>query len=122
MKTQILKCTKCNTYTLKQSCPKCDAKCITSKPAKFSPEKEEKYSKYKKGVTIYRAKNEKVERKLQYADRVNQLEKNAGIITELVDLREKYNLNTKTIEECKKIIDSNKKFIDFDIENLLEKW
>lgn len=46
MKTQILKCTKCNTYTLKQSCPKCKAKCITSKPAKFSPE--DKFGVYRR--------------------------------------------------------------------------
>lgn len=34
----ILKCIKCNIYTLKKNCPKCKTETITIKPAKFSPE------------------------------------------------------------------------------------
>jgi len=36
--TQILKCKKCKTYTLKSSCPECNSKTIPPKPAKYSPE------------------------------------------------------------------------------------
>jgi len=35
---EILRCIKCNIYTLKENCPKCKEKTITVKPAKFSPE------------------------------------------------------------------------------------
>ncbi len=45
MAKSILICPKCHTYTLKDT--HCDTKTITVKPAKFSPEKEEKYSKYR---------------------------------------------------------------------------
>jgi len=38
-------CTKCRTFTLKKT--HCKTKTISIKPAKFSPEKEEKYSKYR---------------------------------------------------------------------------
>lgn len=38
MKVEILKCNKCNTYTLKQECPKCKEKTLSPKPAKFSLE------------------------------------------------------------------------------------
>ena len=43
---EILKCKKCNTYTLKKTCPKCKEKTITIKPAKFSIE--DKYGKYRR--------------------------------------------------------------------------
>ncbi len=44
MAKNILICPKCREYTLKeQHC----TKTITIKPAKFSPEKEKKYSKYR---------------------------------------------------------------------------
>jgi len=45
MKTEVLKCTKCNTYTLKELCPKCKIKTITPKPARFSIK--ENFSKYR---------------------------------------------------------------------------
>lgn len=45
MAKSILKCTKCSTYTIKAK--HCSLKTITIKPAKYSPEKEEKYSKYR---------------------------------------------------------------------------
>jgi len=48
---KISKCNKCNIYTLKPECPKCKAKTISIKPAKFSPE--DKYGKYRR-----KAKNE----------------------------------------------------------------
>jgi len=37
MTKEILKCMKCNLYTLKTSCSKCGEKTISTKPAKFSP-------------------------------------------------------------------------------------
>ena len=52
MKKEILKCAKCNTYTLKDKCPKDGIKTMTTKPAKFSIE--DRYGKwrreYKKNV------------------------------------------------------------------------
>jgi len=36
MKKEILKCTKCSTYTLKTSCPNCNSKTLSPKPAKYS--------------------------------------------------------------------------------------
>lgn len=38
MKTRILRCTSCGTYTLKESCPVCDSPTGPSAPARFSPE------------------------------------------------------------------------------------
>ncbi len=46
MTKEILKCQKCNSYTLKDHCPKCDGKTISPKPAKFSPE--DKFGKYRR--------------------------------------------------------------------------
>jgi H/ACA ribonucleoprotein complex subunit 3 len=43
--SEILKCSKCLEYTLKEKCSKCDSKCVTPKPAKWSPE--DKYAKYR---------------------------------------------------------------------------
>ena len=48
MKTQILRCTNCGTYTMNNLCPKCNSECITTKPAKFSLE--DKYGKYRRLV------------------------------------------------------------------------
>lgn len=45
MAKNILMCEKCKTYTLKQT--HCNTKTIQIKPAKFSPEKEERLSKYR---------------------------------------------------------------------------
>ncbi|MFH1972920.1 MAG: RNA-protein complex protein Nop10 [archaeon] len=46
MTSKILFCKKCQKYTLKDKCPNCGEKTITSKPAKFSPE--DKYGKYRR--------------------------------------------------------------------------
>lgn len=45
MAKSILICPRCKEYTLKNQ--HCKTKAITIKPAKFSPEKEKKYSKYR---------------------------------------------------------------------------
>ncbi|MBS3134248.1 ribosome biogenesis protein [Candidatus Woesearchaeota archaeon] len=37
MKTEILKCSKCNVYTLKKKCGSCASETISSKPGKWSP-------------------------------------------------------------------------------------
>ena len=57
MSTEILKCTKCGTYTTKEKCPECNAKTITPKPAKYSPE--DLYGKYRRIAK----KDEKKEKK-----------------------------------------------------------
>ena len=36
--SKLKKCKSCNSYTLKENCPKCKEKTFTIKPAKFSPE------------------------------------------------------------------------------------
>ncbi len=36
MNREILKCPKCNTYTLMESCPKCGEKTLSPKPARYS--------------------------------------------------------------------------------------
>lgn len=48
--TEILKCPKCNIYTLKDICDKCDTKTLSPKPAKFSIEDKQGYYRrlYKK--------------------------------------------------------------------------
>ncbi len=46
MKTEILRCVNCCEYTLKARCPRCDSKCLSTKPAKFSPE--DKYGYYRR--------------------------------------------------------------------------
>lgn len=38
MNREILKCSKCDTYTLKENCPKCGEKTLSPKPARFSPQ------------------------------------------------------------------------------------
>lgn len=43
---KILKCPKCNEYTLKEICKKCNVKTIEPKPPKFSPV--DKYGKYRR--------------------------------------------------------------------------
>lgn len=48
MKT-LYKCTNCGEYTLKHDvCPYCGGKTYTPHPARFSIEKEQKYSKYRR--------------------------------------------------------------------------
>ena len=46
MKTEILKCNKCDTYTIEPICKTCKVKTITTKPAKYSPE--DKYGHYRR--------------------------------------------------------------------------
>lgn len=46
MKVQILKCNKCNIYTLNNKCPNCSSITITNKPARFSLE--DKYGEYRR--------------------------------------------------------------------------
>ena len=45
MKLEILKCPKCNKYTLKKLCIDCKINTLSPKPAKFSLE--DKYLKYR---------------------------------------------------------------------------
>ncbi len=42
----ILFCKKCEEFTLKSNCPKCNAKTVSASPAKFSPE--DKYGAYRR--------------------------------------------------------------------------
>jgi rRNA maturation protein Nop10 len=42
------KCLKCNSYTLKTSCPKCKGEAVTPIPPKFSIQHAQKYSKYRR--------------------------------------------------------------------------
>ena len=46
MKKEILRCIKCNKYTLKKVCDICKSECITTKPAKFSLE--DKFGEYRR--------------------------------------------------------------------------
>jgi H/ACA ribonucleoprotein complex subunit 3 len=46
MLKKIYKCSKCNVYTLKQTCPECGGEVFDPRPAKFSPE--DKYGKYRR--------------------------------------------------------------------------
>ncbi len=45
MRFQLRRCTKCDTYTLKTSCPKCNQETKSAHPAKFSPD--DKYMRYR---------------------------------------------------------------------------
>ncbi len=44
----ILKCLKCDKYTLKESCSQCQEKTVTVQPAKYNPE--DKFGKYRRKV------------------------------------------------------------------------
>ncbi len=46
MSKKILYCKSCDVFTLKEKCPKCGAKTLSTQPAKFSPE--DKYGKYRR--------------------------------------------------------------------------
>jgi len=52
MTKEILRCPKCNIYTLKEKCPKNGEKTLTPKPAKFSPE--DKFGGYRR---LYKKKH-----------------------------------------------------------------
>ena len=45
MKFQIRKCQKCNLYTLKEKCKKCNEETNSVHPAKYSPD--DKYFRYR---------------------------------------------------------------------------
>ena len=58
MTKSIFKCSKCNEYTLNSEiCPVCGGKVVSPQPARFSLEKEKKYSKYRR-LLIKREKEE----------------------------------------------------------------
>ena len=52
--SEILKCPKCNSYTLKNECKTCKTKTLTPKPARYSPV--DPYGKYRR---IYKKEHEK---------------------------------------------------------------
>lgn len=43
---KLLKCIKCDEYTLRKICPRCSEKTTNPRPAKFSPE--DRYGKYRR--------------------------------------------------------------------------
>ncbi|MBU1158697.1 MAG: RNA-protein complex protein Nop10 [Candidatus Thermoplasmatota archaeon] len=51
MKTLLMKCPSCRSYTLRATCPKCGGTTFMSMPAKYSPE--DRYGEYRR-----RLKNE----------------------------------------------------------------
>jgi len=46
LRSRILKCTDCGSYTLKANCPKCGIPTVNTYPPRFSPE--DKYGKYRR--------------------------------------------------------------------------
>jgi len=46
MVNKIFKCPVCNTYTLKQQCPKCNKNTLTARPQKYSVL--DKYGEYRR--------------------------------------------------------------------------
>lgn len=56
MRTQLLKCIKCNRYTLQQTCLDCGVPTITPIPPRYSPQ--DKYGDYRR-----RAKKEALSKK-----------------------------------------------------------
>lgn len=44
----IMKCIRCEAYTLMDKCEKCGATTISPHPMKFSIEKEQRYGKYRR--------------------------------------------------------------------------
>lgn len=46
MTKEILRCSRCNIYTLKTICPNCNSKTLSPKPAKYSPE--DKFGVYRR--------------------------------------------------------------------------
>ena len=45
MKSLMLRCTQCRTYTLSEKCNKCGGKAVTVHPARYSPD--DKYARYR---------------------------------------------------------------------------
>jgi len=50
MKVEILKCEKCDIYTIERTCKNCGNNTVTNKPAKYSPE--DKYGHYRRLVKM----------------------------------------------------------------------
>ncbi|MFH0848312.1 MAG: RNA-protein complex protein Nop10 [archaeon] len=50
MKTQIRKCPKCETYTLKFVCSECGADTVSPHPPPFSPS--DKYARYRSQIVF----------------------------------------------------------------------
>lgn len=46
MSSKILKCPKCNKYTMKEKCDSCNVATISTHPAKYSPE--DNYGSYRR--------------------------------------------------------------------------
>lgn len=42
----ILKCEDCGIYTISETCPSCEKRTVSMKPAKYSPQ--DKYAKYRR--------------------------------------------------------------------------
>jgi rRNA maturation protein Nop10 len=58
MTKTIFRCTACFTYTLNEDkCPKCANKTVSPQPARFSLEKEKKYSVYRRRLLKQELKN-----------------------------------------------------------------
>ena len=55
----LKRCTKCQEYTLKEACPRCGAKAIPNRPAKFSPE--DSYGEYRRKLKRLDASEKKEE-------------------------------------------------------------
>ena len=53
---QFKKCTQCNSYTLKDTCPQCKAATTNPLPAKYSPE--DKYGSYRRTAKKNQRKEE----------------------------------------------------------------
>lgn len=52
----ILKCSSCESYTIKESCPKCGKKTVPSQPPKYSPE--DKYARYRREAKLEERRKE----------------------------------------------------------------
>ena len=55
MSEHILRCPKCERYTMKDTCPKCNEKTLTTIPAKYSPE--DPYGAYRREAKRETLKN-----------------------------------------------------------------
>jgi len=58
MTKSIFFCAKCKAYTLNdKTCPNCEGKVVSPQPARFSIEKEKKYSIYRRKLLKEEMKN-----------------------------------------------------------------
>jgi len=46
VKTLLMRCDSCRSYTLRAACPKCGSPTVMAMPAKFSPE--DRYGEYRR--------------------------------------------------------------------------